>query len=159
MKLTRRIAKMPEDIYREIKFGIQRAKKGYSSRDVWSFDEWFLRVVPKMLRDLEKMEHGYPLTIQKKYYLEHLSDYPVSLTALTEDYDENDKKSVELKRKFSNGCSEYWKATLIRMAGLLEESRGVREKYADYRERDAVRSLCIEEFCGLLSEYFDDLWA
>lgn len=159
MKLIRRIAEMPGDICSEIKFGIQRAKKGYSARDVWSFDDWFLKTIPNMLRDLEKMEHGYPLAIEKKYYLEHLADYPVPLTALTEDYDENDKKSVELKRKFSRGCSEYWKATLIRMAGLLEEARGVRDKYADYREQDAVRSLCIQEFCGLLSEYFDNLWA
>ena len=43
-----------------LKHAYQRIKYGYSYRDVWSIDMWFLEVVPKMLNDLAKNTYGAP---------------------------------------------------------------------------------------------------
>jgi hypothetical protein len=43
-----------------VKHIYQRAKKGYSYRDVWSIDYWFMEIMPEMLTDLKKTKHGVP---------------------------------------------------------------------------------------------------
>jgi hypothetical protein len=45
---------------RDLKHFYQRAKKGYSYRDVWSIDYWFMEIMPKMLTDFKKNIHGCP---------------------------------------------------------------------------------------------------
>lgn len=49
------------DIPRDIKHCYQRAKKGYSYRDVWSIDSWFMEIMPQMLTDLKNNKHGCPM--------------------------------------------------------------------------------------------------
>lgn len=45
----------------------QRARYGYSYRDVWSID-WFLAdIIPKMVKDLKKTHHGIPGSIVDKW--------------------------------------------------------------------------------------------
>jgi len=39
------ITGLPENIYERIKWFIQRGKKGYSDRDVWSFDMYLAEVI------------------------------------------------------------------------------------------------------------------
>ena len=44
-----------------IKHAYQRIKKGYSYRDLWSIDYWFLTVVPNMLEDFSNIKYlGIP---------------------------------------------------------------------------------------------------
>jgi hypothetical protein len=38
----------------------QRGRRGYSYRDLWSFDYYLSDVISKGLRDLAKTTHGYP---------------------------------------------------------------------------------------------------
>jgi hypothetical protein len=45
---------------RDLKHWYQRAKKGYSYRDLWSIDYWFMEIMPKMLADFKKNLHGCP---------------------------------------------------------------------------------------------------
>jgi len=52
-----KIKEFPSDV----KHFYQRAKKGYSYRDVWSIDYWFMEIMPKMLTDLKKNKHGCPI--------------------------------------------------------------------------------------------------
>ena len=51
-----KIKEFPQDV----KHVYQRARKGYSYRDVWSIDYWFMEIMPKMLEDLKKSKHGCP---------------------------------------------------------------------------------------------------
>jgi hypothetical protein len=51
-----KIKEFPQDI----KHFSQRAKKGYSYRDVWSIDYWFMEIMPKMLTDLKNNKRGCP---------------------------------------------------------------------------------------------------
>ena len=44
----------------DVKHVYQRVRKGYSYRDVWSIDYWFMEIMPKMLADLKKDLHGCP---------------------------------------------------------------------------------------------------
>jgi hypothetical protein len=51
---------IPEDTYYNIKYFIQRGKKGYSCRDVWGFYEYLTDVIVGGLKELQGMVHGYP---------------------------------------------------------------------------------------------------
>ena len=51
-----KIKEFPSDI----RHVYQRAKKGYSYRDLWSIDYWFMEMMPKMLTDYKKNLHGCP---------------------------------------------------------------------------------------------------
>jgi hypothetical protein len=51
---------IPEDAYYNIKYFIQRGKKGYSRRDVWGFYSYLTDVMIGGLKELQGMVHGYP---------------------------------------------------------------------------------------------------
>jgi len=51
-----KIKEFPQDI----KHRYQRAKKGYSYRDLWSIDYWFMEIMPEMLTEFKKNLHGCP---------------------------------------------------------------------------------------------------
>ena len=51
-----KIKEFPQDV----KHICQRARKGYSYRDLWSIDYWFMEIMPKMLTDFRKNLHGCP---------------------------------------------------------------------------------------------------
>jgi hypothetical protein len=50
---------VPRDTYNEIKYFIQRGKRGYSDRDLWEFDYYLSDVISKGIKDLNKCCHGY----------------------------------------------------------------------------------------------------
>lgn len=45
------------NIFREIKFYYQRITKGYSDRDLYNMDSWFIDTIPNMLRDFVKQHN------------------------------------------------------------------------------------------------------
>lgn len=45
---------------RDIECAWQRASKGYCFRDLWSINDWFIDVFPKMLLDFKNNLHGHP---------------------------------------------------------------------------------------------------
>jgi len=51
---------IPEDTYYDIKYFIQRGKRGFSRRDVWGFYEYLTDVMIGGLKELQGMVHGYP---------------------------------------------------------------------------------------------------
>lgn len=83
-----KISELPEDIYYETKYFIQRGLRGYADRDVWSIDWYLTDVILKMVKQLKKTMHGYIEVVEdKKYYKNG------NLT------DEGDRKSIELSNK------------------------------------------------------------
>ena len=48
------------NILKEIKYFIQRGKKGFSERDLWSFDDYLCEIIPPALRQLAKRSCGCP---------------------------------------------------------------------------------------------------
>lgn len=53
----------PGDFIREIKFGVQRWKRGYSDRDVWGFDYYLTEVIIGGLEQLRKNKQGFPISV------------------------------------------------------------------------------------------------
>lgn len=51
---------IPGDTYRNIKYFIQRGKRGYSDRDVWGLQHYMTDVMINSLKDLKGQLHGYP---------------------------------------------------------------------------------------------------
>ena len=45
---------------RHVKWGIQRARRGYSERDVWNLDHYLATVIAGGCRALAADTHGYP---------------------------------------------------------------------------------------------------
>lgn len=76
----------------------QRAKRGFSDHDVHWMNDWFLKIIPKMLAELIKRNKGFPPSFEHDYYQEHHLDY-FSL-------------SKEEKIKISNECFEKWQSIL-----------------------------------------------
>lgn len=60
--------------WREIKFAWQRMMKGYSDRDTWDIDHWFLETMPNILEDFNKNRHGYPSDVSDEQWEKILND-------------------------------------------------------------------------------------
>jgi len=50
-----------KDRYREVKWFIQRGRRGYSDQDVWGIDTYLANWLPMALRQLSKTKHGIPI--------------------------------------------------------------------------------------------------
>ena len=48
---------------KEVKWFVQRGKRGYADSDVWDFDCYLSKVVLGGLKWLQKHKHGYPATL------------------------------------------------------------------------------------------------
>ena len=54
------------DAKRKLKSKIQRFIRGYADDDVWQMDYWFIKIIPKMLRQLRDKGMGYPSKFKSK---------------------------------------------------------------------------------------------
>jgi hypothetical protein len=50
----------PAQLCREVKWFLQRGKKGWSDRDIWSLDNYLSGWLPDALRRLKETKHGIP---------------------------------------------------------------------------------------------------
>ena len=55
------------------KMSFQRYKKGYSDSDCWGLHYWLGETLPKMIKSLRDMKHGYPCNIS----FEDIKKFPV----------------------------------------------------------------------------------
>jgi hypothetical protein len=53
----------PTEMYSEVKWFIQRGKRGWADRDVWSLDYYLNGWMPEALRHLKKTKHGTPMSM------------------------------------------------------------------------------------------------
>lgn len=56
MSLSYRI----KDFWYDLRYRIQRFKRGYGNRDVWDIDQWFIRTIKPMLIQLRDEGNGIP---------------------------------------------------------------------------------------------------
>lgn len=54
---------VPVDFCREVKWFIQRGRRGFSDRDIWSMDWWLTDIMPDALRQLKRNKHGVPCSM------------------------------------------------------------------------------------------------
>ena len=130
----------------EIKWFWQRGKRGYSDRDVWEIDNWFLNIIIPMLEQLKKIKHGYPVNLTPEQW-DNILDRMIfcfkeandSTCSMINEYEEKfiletfgnpSKDNKELKQNF------------IKRANEIEEYQLKMEK----------------EGFQLFSKYFHNLW-
>ncbi|MBP3707498.1 MAG: hypothetical protein J6J36_02670 [Clostridia bacterium] len=98
-----------------LKHAKQRIKKGYSYRDVYSIDYWFLDVIPQMLEELASVDRlGIPMYEYNKVQEENedLSDEEIELIASTN-----------------------WRSTLRTMAYYLREGKEPTQEKNEYDDK------------------------
>ena len=60
---------------KNLKYCIQRIRRGYCDADLWDIDSWFMSVIVPMLRQFDKTRFGWPTPIQEQYIEEHMAKY------------------------------------------------------------------------------------
>jgi len=58
---------IPGEVYRNIRWFIQRGKRGYSDYDIWGFDYYLIKVISKGIKELQRQVHGVPGNIAEKF--------------------------------------------------------------------------------------------
>lgn len=56
------------DAFYDVKYGVQRWRRGYSDVDLWNLCDWFYESMNKMLPALRKKHHGYPVGMTNEEY-------------------------------------------------------------------------------------------
>lgn len=51
----------PKDAWRAVKWFVQRGRRGWSDRDLWSLDSYLAEWLPDALRALKERKHGVPM--------------------------------------------------------------------------------------------------
>lgn len=145
------------NIKNAIKFFFQRAIRGYSDKDVWSIDSWFLTIMPKMLRQLKRTTHGAPqwenmtsegCHVKWKKILERM-------IYLLKEMDE-DKCSYE--NPFEEAFTEYVQEKFSNKEGFKKNSDLEKLFLGEEQNKANYINLCKKEFFDLFSKYFYDLW-
>ena len=101
------------ELIKKIKYFIQRGKRGYSDRDVWSVDCYLATIIPPMLRDVAKYSIGHPANLRNfdewKEILHRIAD---GFEKYAEDEIEmaleNKKEWNKIKREFIKWFGAYW---------------------------------------------------
>lgn len=62
-----------KNLIREIKYFIQRGKRGYSDEDIWNLDSYLMEWLPKALRQLAEHHIGYPTGLSEKKWISILN--------------------------------------------------------------------------------------
>lgn len=130
----------------EIKWFWQRGTRGYSDRDVWGIDDWFLNIIVPMLEQLKEVKHGYPSDLTSEQWDEIL-----------------DRMIFCFKEANEETCSmvnEYETDFIFKIYGNLEkESKELENNYFKRAEEIENYQLQMkEEAFKLFSKYFHSLW-
>ena len=167
-----------------LKHAYQRIRYGFSYRDVWAIDYWFLKVMPKMLRELAKTTHGYPSSMfldedkekldLKELNTERMSRWRNTLNDMATHFeradDLNDNTYInEYADDLDNITEQYGLLKLMCKNDNEKLELMGKEKYDRYqeihdkwfkrnleinREREEELKKGLEMFC----KYFRDLW-
>ncbi len=177
------IVRLVKQIGRDIKWSHQRIWKGYCDYDLFSIDDWFMKIMPRMLKEFKETRHGSPVAVNYHSHAVILDDEERNQDV----HDEWDKKldrMIFLLREMNEeSCTqlnpyedEYFETVKKLRKGPTEQPGGSvaysipdLEDYPEYRELaekyDAeekrirqYRLDCKQEFFELFSTHFHDLW-
>ena len=66
--------KFIKKIYYEIKYFIQRGKRGYSDFDIMDIDQYLLTLIPNMIKDFKNKKDGYPSNLNEELWNDILQE-------------------------------------------------------------------------------------
>ena len=124
---------------KEIKYFIQRGKRGYSDRDLWDFDSYLSEILPPALRKLSKQAYGCPGELWDKDAVN------------TECH-----KWAEILEEMAQG---FEVATAIKNMQFFESVKsGSGYTREINREKQKLLTEKFEKGMGLFAKYYLDLW-
>lgn len=139
MKISRLITRI-ETARDKIKYIFQRGIRGYSDKDVWDIDCWFMEIFPKMLQQFRKTSYGHPATLTSNEWKKTL-DKMTYLLLETNSFDENSK------------ISQTCRMIQLRLTDPIHKKYENKEITCyEYREIQKNR------FMKLFTKHFFDLW-
>ena len=131
---------------KNLKYCIQRIRRGYCDADLWDIDSWFISVIVPMLRQFNKTRTGWPVPIQEEYILENAEKHGM-------DHDEF----------FCNHCEEIDEASNKKWSEILntlaDDFELVEKMYFsrtpnEREKQEELKNKCFETF----SKWFFYLW-
>ena len=167
----------------DVKWMCQRVWKGYCDYDLFSIDDWFMRIMPEMLKEYKETRHGSPVTVNYHSHALFLDEEERN-QAVHHDWDEKLDRMIFLLGEMDEfTCSqqnpyedEYFEVVSQHRGILTEnedgslschypdlmkvpECRELCEQYRTEEKRLAQYRLdCKKEFFELFSTHFYDLW-
>lgn len=134
------------EVKHAVKYTFQRMKKGYSDGDVSDMDEWFLRIVPKMLGELKKNANSNPELFSAEIFTgRHEKDFDFL------------KENENLSEAERNTVLNEWLKAIDRMIKLFEKA-GRHSHFCFCCEEAKRRRQYLDEAFMLFSKYFNDFW-
>lgn len=158
--------KIVSDFFKCRKWASQRARRGYADTDVWDMDDWFLRVLPPMLRDLAN-DDAYPgnppFETEDKWtaWLNRMADDFESLQEnwgfTRNEYDTEYQQLVVAKqRQFCSLCGNK----CLSGDRLTPEERELQRKWkARIEELQKEKFEFTKQLFAELAEHFYNLWS
>ena len=178
-----RIFDLAKQLGHDIKWAHQRIWRGYCDYDRFSIDDWFMRIMPKMLEEFKRTRHSSPVAVNYHSHAVFLDENEKEWD-IHQEWDEKLDRMIFLLGEMDEAtCSrqnsyegEYFAALHRYMEIPLEnEDRSVSHRFPDLMEIPECRQLCEnyraedqslakyrldckKEFFELFSTHFYDLW-
>ncbi len=163
------------DIYTEIKYFIQRGKRGWSDRDAWGWCTYHTKTVIAVLKYLQENRHGYPHGLTSKQWDKVLNTMIIGFQA---DLDrENDftsyrkigseeakKLYAARNKKLEKALNLYAKRIIMSLIGVSGKRGSGKDTLANYLVRTygftklsfaALLKQHVRDFFGMTVEHTD----
>lgn len=130
----------------DLKYRIQRFKRGYADVDLFSIDCWFLEIMPRMLDEFNDVSFGYPGTITPEEWKKIINEISFKFKESTDD--------CSYKNKYEDMEWEW-------SDKLIAEGHDCSMKDLWFKEEmkiDAYKKQCFEEGIDLFKKWFFQLW-
>lgn len=141
-----------QNFFRDLKYCLDRIRKGYCAKDLWEIDTWFLSVMPEMLEDFNRCRNSYPNLFHEQCVQNHEKELPVPrekfLISGAQDF-------PKLYEKIQDEANEAWGHILKKIAFLMREAWHPGFKMEDGWE---YRLQCQKKALEMFQTYFNDLW-
>lgn len=177
------IIQLIRQIGRDIKWSHQRIWKGYCDNDLLSIDYWFIKIMPKMLKEFKETRHGSPMRIDYNPLEDSLDEKECNQDIHGEWDKKLDRMIFLLGEMDEDSCSRQnpYKDTYSKMCQKLNKPMGKHadescthrrpglKEHSKYRELEEnyhaeeirlnqYRLDCKQEFFELFSAHFYELW-
>ena len=129
----------------------QRVKNGYCSYDVCDIDNWFLEIMPRMIRDLKENFTGHPA--DEDLYNECYEVHRDELANISKEEFLNLITHIDRGDKYRDWCSARWNDILEEIAVAIEDVNKAWDD-GDYENLENVKNKALSMF----SKYFFALW-
>ena len=147
MRLFYRIKEFFNYDIRWLKWWCQRAKRGFSDRDVWSIDYYLNSILPKMLRQLKETTHGYPGSVQGFKTWQNL------LERMALGFEASDR-ITDAKNWVMNDDNEFY----VENTFFEETNPWTPEQVKSFRELDRRDMRTFKQGMNLFTKYYHSLW-